>query len=143
MLRSAIKQVSWFKPVLTGLMAGLVLLLALFASNGSLHKSLHDEAEGHAEECAVCSIAKGHLDVSLRAVSEVFAPLSVFWTIPRPQNAPPRSADFSVASSRGPPAFVSFRYFIVGRWSGPRGRSDVLACPRVWSRRAELWKGLL
>jgi hypothetical protein len=102
------KQSRWFRPTLAGLMAAIVLVLALLASHEKLHLALHqDPVAHHPVTCAVCSVAQGQLDVPTPVMSEVIAVLSVSWTLPPCETALPNDADFSVASSRGPPLSVS------------------------------------
>lgn len=98
----------WIKPVFAGLMATLVLVLSLFASSERLHLKLHGDSNvPHQSSCAVCTIAQGQLEFTAATVAQTAAPLSVSWTLPCFQAAPEADADFSVASSRGPPASVS------------------------------------
>lgn len=95
------------KPVLAGLLAALMLLLTLASASSWLHDQLHSGGSHGQTPCAVCALAKGQLDAPLVTVSEVFASLSVAWTLPAPQIIAPAAIDLSVASSRGPPASVS------------------------------------
>ena len=96
------------KPVFAGLMAALVLVLSLFASSEKLHLKLHEYSNvPHQSSCAVCTIAQGQLDFTPATASQVAAPLSVSWTLPGYQATFKQDADFSVASSRGPPGSVS------------------------------------
>jgi len=96
------------KPVFTGLMAALVLVLSLFASSERLHLKLHEDSNApHQTSCAVCTIAQGQLEFTPATPSQVAAALSVSWTLPGHHAIPKKDADFSVASSRGPPAAVS------------------------------------
>ena len=108
-MQSKLKQnARWFRPVVAGLMAAAVLVLTVFASSEKLHLTLHENSGvPHDGPCAVCSVAQGHLEVPTPVVSAVFAALSVSWTLPSLKTAAPTEADFSVASSRGPPASVS------------------------------------
>ncbi len=96
------------RPAFAGLMAAIVLVLTLFASSEKLHLTLHQNSDApHHLPCAVCSFAQGQLEIPVATVSEVFAALSLSWTIPSLQTALPPEIDFSVASSRGPPLSVS------------------------------------
>jgi len=95
------------KSALAGLLVGLILLLTLASTCHWLHNQLHASADHDQTPCAVCTIAKGQLDAPVVAVSEVFASLSVAWTVPSFQTAPLCAIDVSVAPSRGPPASVS------------------------------------
>ena len=96
------------KPVFAGFMATLVLVLSLFASSERLHLKLHEDSNApHPSSCAVCTIAQGQLEFTPATASQVTAPLSVSWTLPSYQATFKKDADFSVASSRGPPASVS------------------------------------
>ena len=101
--------ISSLKPALAGLLALLMFLVTLASSSNGLHDHLHTESESdHGQSpCAVCTIAKGQLDAPVVAVSEVFASLSVAWTLPSVQTIVPAAIDLSVAPSRGPPASVS------------------------------------
>ncbi|MFO1513898.1 MAG: hypothetical protein U1F83_13445 [Verrucomicrobiota bacterium] len=89
-------------------MSGIILLLAVFSSSEGLHLKLHQDASAPQHgQCAVCSIAQGHVEIPVAVVSGVFASLSVSWTLPSLSTTPAQDPDFSVASSRGPPASVS------------------------------------
>lgn len=98
---------AWRGPVLAGLMAGLLLLLALAAANQQFHARLHADDSVNHGLCAVCALAQGQVDSP---------PVYAGWTLTRPFQvrfttphvAPlPQEVDLSVASSRGPPASVS------------------------------------
>jgi hypothetical protein len=88
-------------------LAGFFLLLTLASSFHRLHGQLHSPAEHDHSPCAICTIAKGQLDTPVVSVSEVFASLSVAWTLPAVQVIVPAAIDLSVAPSRGPPVSVS------------------------------------
>lgn len=101
-------KLSSLKPVLAGLMAALFLVVTLFGASDRLHSTLHADDGGHGHSpCAVCAIVKGQVDTPTVAVSEVFASLSVAWTLPSHQSITPTAIDLSVAPSRGPPVSVS------------------------------------
>ena len=101
-------KTGWLKSTFAGLMAALVLLLALFASSESLHHKLHQDSAGHHHgPCAVCSVAQGQLESPGATVSEVFAEPSCSWTLPIFTAVAPHEGGFSVASSRGPPVPTS------------------------------------
>jgi len=102
------RNAGWCRPVLAGLMAGLLLLLGLLASNERIHARLHADSPVTHGSCSVCAIAKGQLDAPTISHSFVAAPLPFAWTLPSLESAPLPAADFSVASSRGPPASASF-----------------------------------
>jgi hypothetical protein len=103
------KTTGTLKSVIAGLMAALVLLLSLFAASARLHRELHaNSGDHHNGPCAACRVAEGQVDVPVTAAWEILAPVSVLWTVPRPEEPAPQSVDFSVASSRGPPVLVSF-----------------------------------
>ncbi|MGC3957924.1 MAG: hypothetical protein QM813_08275 [Verrucomicrobiota bacterium] len=102
------KKLSSLKPVMAGFMAVLFLGMTLIGAHDRLHLQLHADGPGHSHSpCAVCSIVKGQVDAPVAVVSEVFAFLSVAWTLPTVQAIAPAAIDLSVASSRGPPASVS------------------------------------
>ena len=88
-------------------MAALLLLLGLLASNETFHSRLHDGPADSHGACAICALAKGQLDVPVISLSFGVASLSQSWTVPSLESAPLPAVDFSVASSRGPPASVS------------------------------------
>src|SRR5688572_8062619 len=99
---------SSLKPVLAGLLATLFLGMLLIGANDRLHGQFHgNDAEHSHSPCAVCAIVKGQVDSPPVVVSEVFASLSVAWTLPLPQTADPVAVDLSAAPSRGPPVSVS------------------------------------
>ena len=100
-------KLSSLKPAFAGLLAGLVLLLTLASTCHWLHSQLHASADHDQTPCAVCTIAKGQLDAPVVQVSEVFASLSVAWTLSSFQTVLPCVIDLSVAPSRGPPVSVS------------------------------------
>ncbi len=101
-------NVRWLRPAFAGLMAAIVLGLSVFASSERLHAALHqDPGAAHHLPCAICSFAHGQLELPAPALFDVPAALSVSWTLPAFQSALTHPADFSVASSRGPPASVS------------------------------------
>ena len=98
----------YVKPVFAGLMASLVFVLSLFAASERLHLKLHEDSSApHQGSCAVCTIAQGQVEFTPATASQIVGPLSVSWTLPCFQTAPKQDADFSTASSRGPPASVS------------------------------------
>jgi hypothetical protein len=102
------RNVRWFRPMIAGLMSGMILLLSVFASSGALHLKLHpDSSAPQHGTCAICSIAQGQVEIPVDATPDVFAPLSVSWTLPSLRSNPVTDVDLSVASSRGPPASVS------------------------------------
>lgn len=99
---------SSLKPVLAGLLAALFVGMLLIGASERLHLQLHADDEGHGHApCAVCAIVKGQVDAPTVTVSEVFASLSVAWTLPLPQAVTPVAVDLSTAPNRGPPASVS------------------------------------
>ena len=100
-------KLSSLKPALAGLLATLVFLMTLATASEGLHFKLHTGDTHNHGPCAICSIAKGQLDAPDVAVSEVFASLSVAWTVPSLQTVSPRAIDLSVAPNRGPPVSVS------------------------------------
>jgi hypothetical protein len=98
------------RSALAGLMAAMLLVLTLLASHEKVHAALHqDAAESHPLACAVCSVAQGQWDVPHSVVPEVVTTLSVTWTVACLEPLTLQGSDFSVASSRGPPASVSSR----------------------------------
>ena len=100
-------KLSSLKPALAGLLAALMFLMSLATVRDGLHLKFHADAAHDHGPCAVCNLAQGQLDAPVVAVSEVFASLSVAWTLPTVQVIAPTAIDLSVASSRGPPASVS------------------------------------
>lgn len=98
----------WLRPVLAGLLAALFVGMTLVGASERLHLQLHAADGEHSHSpCAVCAIVKGQVDAPEVTVSEVFASLSVAWTLPTVQALVPAAIDLSVAPSRGPPASVS------------------------------------
>ena len=100
-------KLSSLKPALAGLLVTIVFLMTIASASAGLHFKLHTDATHDHGPCAVCNVAKGQLDAPAVAVSEVFASLSVAWTLPSFQAVAPAAIDLSVAPSRGPPASVS------------------------------------
>ena len=101
------RKAVWCRPVFAGLMVALLLLLGLVASNERIHSQLHTDSPATHGSCSVCALAKGQLDAPAIFLSFVVASPSLAWTVPLLRSAPPPAADFSVASSRGPPASIS------------------------------------
>lgn len=92
---------------MAGLMAGLVLVLTLFASSESLHRALHKHSTANHVQCAICSIQQGKLDLAQSSQPMAIAPLHVAWTLPQHDSQFSQSFDYSLSPSRGPPAFAS------------------------------------
>ena len=92
------------KPVLTGLLAGLLLVCGALSVSNALHQSLHNDAAGSHHLCLVCLFAKGQVsaaDVALVAALLVLCPLLSF----RAGNPSPLPAfDYRLSPSRAPPA---------------------------------------
>ena len=101
------RKAVWCRPVFAGVMAALMLLLGLLASNETFHSRLHDGPPGTHGTCSVCALAKGQLDAPAISHSFVVAWLPISWTVPSLESAPLPAADFSVASSRGPPVVIA------------------------------------
>ena len=88
-------------------MISLLLLLGLVAANESFHSRLHADASAKHGVCAVCALAKGQVDAASSAAPRVAVAGSFSWVLPAFDSVRVQEADFSVASSRGPPASVS------------------------------------
>lgn len=91
-------------------MALLFMGMTLVGASDRLHSQFH--AEGNAGDhshapCAVCAIVKGQVDTPVVVVSEVFASLSVAWTLPMVEFVSPQAVEISSAPNRGPPISVS------------------------------------
>ena len=101
-------KLSSLKPVLAGLLAALFVAMTLIGASERLHAQLHaNEDEHHHSPCAVCAIVKSQVAAPDIAVSEIFAPLSVVWTVALPPSPAPESVDLVTAPNRGPPVLVS------------------------------------
>ena len=101
------RRVAWRRPLLAGLMISLLLALGLVASNEQIHSQLHSDSSATHGTCSVCALAKGQLDAPTISPSFVVAALAFSWIVPALESVAPPATDFSVASSRGPPAVVS------------------------------------
>lgn len=102
------QNVRWLKPAIAGLMAAMVLVLALFAASEDLHLKLHqDSPTAHHGPCAICSVAQGQVETPAINTFAIVATPSISWTLSVADFTLPQAADFSVASSRGPPVFIS------------------------------------
>jgi hypothetical protein len=100
-------RAGWRWPAMAGLMAFLLLLLGVLAAEEQIHSQLHaDEPASHAT-CSICALAGGLVDAPASFQPVVVPVLSPAWTVPALESAPLPAADFSVASSRGPPVFIS------------------------------------
>jgi len=99
------RNVRWFRPAIASLMSGIMVLLAVSAASGALHLKLHtDGSSSQHGTCAICSFAHGQVETLVAVTPEVFAPLSVSWTLSVLQSLPLANVDRSVAFCRGPPA---------------------------------------
>jgi hypothetical protein len=91
------------KPVLTGLLAGLLLVCGALSVSRALHQSLHNDSGGGHHLCLVCMFAKGQAsaaDVTLVTALLVLCPLiSLCATDPSPLSA----FDYRLSPSRAPP----------------------------------------
>jgi hypothetical protein len=102
-------KVSSLKPVLAGLLAAFFLGIMMVGASERLHAQFHgDEAEhSHSPShspCVICALVNSQVDAPLVPVSEVFAALSVVWTVSFPVTSAPESVDLLTAPNRGPPA---------------------------------------
>jgi hypothetical protein len=88
-------------------MALLLLVLGLIASNEQIHARLHADSPVPHSSCSVCALAKGQLDAPVIAETFGVALQSLSWIIPSLESVTPSAPDFSVATSRGPPAHAS------------------------------------
>src|SRR6478672_9230993 len=96
------------KAGVSTLLAALVVFLSLFAANESLHREFHAPSGTHHDgTCAICRVAEGQMDVPVSAIPQILVPVPVSRAVAHPENPPPQFADFSVASSRGPPSFLT------------------------------------
>jgi len=91
------------KPVLTGLLAGLLLICGVLSVSHAPHQSLHNDSGRSHHLCLVCMFAKGQVsaaDVTLVTALFVLCPLICLCA-----SAPsPRSAfDYRLSPSRAPP----------------------------------------
>lgn len=101
-------KVSLLKPVLAGLLAVIFLGMILFGASERLHAQFHgeDTEPGHGP-CVICALVNGQVDAPLVPVSEVFASLSVVWTVSFPVAPVMESVDLGTAPNRGPPVFAA------------------------------------
>lgn len=97
----------WRRSALAGLMAFLLLLLGVLAASEQVHARLHAEETGAHATCSICALSKGQVDAPASFPPVVVSTLSPVWTVPALESALVSTVEFSVASSRGPPAFVS------------------------------------
>ena len=92
------------KPVLTGLLAGLLLVCGALTVSYALHRSLHNDSGRSHHLCLVCMFAKGQVsaaDVTLVAALLVLSPLFSF----RTGNPSSLAAfDYRLSPSRAPPS---------------------------------------
>lgn len=97
----------WRRPALAGLLALLLLLLGVLAASEQVHARLHAEEPGAHATCSICALAGGQVDAPASFQSVAVLILSPAWTVPALTSAPLYAAEFSVASSRGPPVIIS------------------------------------
>ncbi len=97
----------WCRPWVAGLMACLLLGLGLVASNERIHAQLHSDSPATHGACSVCALAKGQLDAPILSPTFIFVELRHSWTVSLFESVTPPTPEFSVASSRGPPALSS------------------------------------
>jgi hypothetical protein len=100
-------KLRFFKPVLAGLMAFLLLVLSLASAHERLHTTFHADTNHAHESCPVCVIGNGQLDAPAASVTPFLLGVVAVCGIPAIQILEPSAVDLSSASSRGPPASVS------------------------------------
>jgi hypothetical protein len=97
-------KVSSLKPALAGLLAVLFVGMIMFGASERLHAQFHGEETEHSQSpCVICALVNSQVDAPLVPVSEVFASLSVVWTVSFPVTSVPESVDGLTAPNRGPP----------------------------------------
>ena len=92
------------KPVFSGLLVAVVLLLNAMAASPALHELIHHDADQPGHECAVTMFAHGKVDTSTVDISvvtpatsiEIVPPVIFSVFAPAIENLPP---------GRGPPVF--------------------------------------
>jgi hypothetical protein len=100
---------SLLKPVLAGLVAAFFVGILTIGASQRLHGEIHAaEAEHSHSPCVVCALVKSQVDVPVIPGWEVFASVSVVWTVSFPVAPVPESVDLLAAPNRGPPASVAF-----------------------------------
>jgi hypothetical protein len=103
-------KVSLLKPVLAGLLAAFFLGIMMVGASERLHAQFHGEETEHSHSpCVICALVNSQVDAPLVPVSEVFASLSVVWTVSFPVTFAPEPIDFLTAPNRGPPASAAFQ----------------------------------
>jgi hypothetical protein len=94
------------KPVLAGLLAGLIFVLGLLAASPELHRALHKDADRSGHQCAITLFAQSQVDSANCDVSPVdvvvfcdAAPVVIFSVF--------SSGIENLPAGRAPPAVIS------------------------------------
>jgi len=94
------------KPVLSGLLVALVLLLNALAASPALHELIHKDADQAGHSCVVTLFAHGQVDSASGDVP-VAVPLTLIETTPSSIFSVPGTAIENLPPGRAPPAGLS------------------------------------
>ncbi len=94
------------KPLFSGLLVALVLLLNALAASPSLHELIHKDADRVGHECAITLFAHGQVD-SVSGDVPVTVPLTLIETTPSIISSAPSTAIENLPPGRAPPAGLS------------------------------------
>jgi len=88
-------------------LAGLLLFLVLqvFGASGTLHQSLHAEANSPDHHCALTLLTHGQVNVPVAPVVWVAFAMALVFFLPLLQSAVLSAFDLRLASGRAPPRF--------------------------------------
>jgi hypothetical protein len=102
------RSLTWrqvFRPFLGGTLALAWLALSLVAANGPLHQALHHDGAKSSNDCAICHLAKGLVDVADSSVPQKLVSQVVDASFTELTSVLPQQTSFVLPPGRAPPQF--------------------------------------
>ena len=91
------------KPVLTGLLAGLLLVCGALSVSYALHRSLHNDSGRSHHLCLVCMFAKGQVSAAEVTLVSALLVLCLLISLCATDPSPLSAFDYRLSPSRAPP----------------------------------------
>ena len=91
------------KPVLTGLLAGLLLVCGALSVSYALHQSLHNDSGRSHHLCLVCMFAKGQVSAAEVTLVSALLVLCLLISLCATDPSPLSAFDYRLSPSRAPP----------------------------------------
>ena len=93
------------KPVLTGLLAGLLLVCGALSVSYALHRSLHNDSGRSHHLCLVCMFAKGQVSAAEVTLVSALLVLCLLISLCATDPSPLSAFDYRLSPSRAPPPY--------------------------------------